>query len=146
MKRNLKFERFYPYPPDAVWQAIADPRALSEWMMETDFQPYVGHRFKFRTDPAPGFDGIVNCEVIAVEKPRRLAYTWQGGWMKAPTTVTWTLMPQDNGTLLRLEHNGFEGVGGIALSFILGTGWKRMLRSDKLEAIIRREMADSQPS
>lgn len=30
-----------------------------------DFEPRIGHRFQFRTEPAPGFDGVVNCEVLA---------------------------------------------------------------------------------
>jgi hypothetical protein len=31
--------------------------------MPNDFEPRVGHRFTFRTDPVPahGFDGIVRC-------------------------------------------------------------------------------------
>src|SRR5262245_16211430 len=98
MKRNVVMERVYPFSPEQVWEALADSRALSEWLMENDFQPYVGHRFQFRTNPQWGFDGIVHCEVITVDKPRRLAYTWQGGPMKKPTTVTWTLRPVSKGT------------------------------------------------
>ena len=82
MKRNVIMERVYPFPPEQVWEALADSRALSEWLMENDFQPYVGHRFQFRTNPQWGFDGSVHCEVITVDRPRRLAYTWQGGPMK----------------------------------------------------------------
>jgi len=128
MKRNIVMERIYPYPPEQVWAALADSQALSEWLMENDFQPYVGHHFQFRTSPSWGFDGIVHCEVIAVEKPHRLAYTWQGGPMKKPTTVTWTLQPTPEGTRLKLEHTGFEGAAGMALSFLLGSGWGRLLR------------------
>lgn len=128
MKRNVVMERVYPFPPEQVWEALADSRALSEWLMENDFQPYVGHHFQFRTNPQWGFDGIVHCEVITVDRPRRLAYTWQGGPMKKPTTVTWTLRPVSEGTQLRLEHTGFEGLAGISLSFLLGSGWGRLLR------------------
>ncbi len=127
MRRNLVLERVYPYSPEQVWEALADGQALSEWLMETDFQPYVGHRFEFRTKPSWGFDGIVRCEVIAVDKPRRLAYTWQGGLMKKPTTVTWTLQPVEAGTRLKLEHTGFEGLVGVSLSVLLGSGWGRLL-------------------
>jgi uncharacterized protein YndB with AHSA1/START domain len=128
MKRNVVMERVYPFTPEQVWAALADSRALSEWLMENDFQPYVGHRFQFRTNPQWGFDGIVRCEVIAVDKPRRLAYTWQGGPMKKPTTVTWTLRPVPEGTHLRLEHTGFEGLAGVSFSLLLGSGWGRLLR------------------
>ncbi|MFL5807765.1 MAG: SRPBCC family protein [Roseiflexaceae bacterium] len=82
--------------------------------------PRVGHRFQFRTAPVPGFDGVVSCEVLEVDEPRRLSYTWQGGWLRRPTVVTWTLEPVAEGTRVLLDHNGFEGLGGFALSAILG--------------------------
>ncbi len=135
MKHNIVLERTYPYSPEQVWAALTDPDALSEWLMDSDFQPFVGHKFQFRTEPGPGFDGVVNCEVIDVGRPHRLAYTWQGGPMKTPTTVTWTLEPLDNGTHLRLEHTGFEGLAGVVVSFILGPGWRKGLR-DKLPAYL----------
>jgi len=142
MRRNIVIERVYPYPPEQVWEALADGQVLSEWLMETDFQPYVGHHFQFRTKPSWGFDGIVHCEVIAVDKPRRLAYTWQGGPMKKPTTVTWTLQPIPEGTRLRLEHTGFEGLAGISVSFLLGSGWGRLLR-EVLPRYIEKQVAQS---
>jgi uncharacterized protein YndB with AHSA1/START domain len=57
---ELRLEATYPHPPERVWQAITDPRALEAWLMPNDFRPVVGHTFTFRTDPAPGFDGIVH--------------------------------------------------------------------------------------
>lgn len=136
MKRNVIIERIYPFSPEELWDALTNPEALAEWMMETDFQPYVGHHFTFRTAPAPGFDGIVYCEVLTVDKPRKLAYTWRGGYMN-PTVVTWLLQPVAEGTKLRLEHTGFDGLASIAVSFILGYGWRTML-NDKLADLIRR--------
>jgi uncharacterized protein YndB with AHSA1/START domain len=136
MKRNLAFERDYPYPLDAVWDALTDPAALADWLMDNDFQPFVGHRFQFRTQPNWGFDGIIYCEVLAVEKPTRLVYSWQGGPMKQPTTVTWLLEAIPNGTRLRLRHEGFEGAAGILLSLLLGSGWGGLLR-ERLLALLK---------
>ena len=130
MQRNLVLERVYPYSPDHLWAALTDPAALSEWLMETDFQPFEGHRFQFRTKPAPGFDGVIQCEVIEVSQPYRLVYTWQGGPLKKPTVVTWTLDAVGGGTRLRLEHTGFEGAAGILISFVLGSGWHRILNQN----------------
>jgi len=127
MRRDLAFERTYPHPPERVWLAITDRRALAAWLMENDFEPRVGHRFQFRTHPRPGFDGVIDCEVIEVDEPRRLAYTWRGGRMRRPTTVTWTLEPVSEGTRLRLTHTGFAGAAGIAISFLLGSGWPGLL-------------------
>jgi uncharacterized protein YndB with AHSA1/START domain len=76
---ELRLEATYPHPQERVWQAITDSRALAAWLMPNDFEPVVGHRFTFRTEPAPGFDGIVHCEVLRVEPPRLLSFTWKGG-------------------------------------------------------------------
>ena len=94
MKRDLRFEQIYPYPPDRVWEAITDPEAMADWLMPNNFVPQIGHQFQFRTKPAPGFDGIVNCEVIAIERPHVLAFTWKGGGID--TVVTFTLQTVDD--------------------------------------------------
>lgn len=145
MKRILRFERVYPHPIEAVWDALTDPAALAEWLMENNFAPYVGHRFQFRTKASWGFDGVVNCEVLAVEKPRRLVYTWQGGPMRRPTTITWLLEPTADGagTRLHLHHDGFEGAVGVALSVLLGSGWGGILR-ERLPVFIERRQRQAQ--
>ena len=56
MKNALIYERFLKHPPERVWKALTDRGWLAEWYMPDDFQPVVGHRFQFRTAPAPGFD------------------------------------------------------------------------------------------
>lgn len=137
-KPQIKLERVYQYPIEHVWQALTDRRALATWLMENDFEPEVGRKFQFRTKPQPGFSGIVNCEVLAVEAPRQLVYTWAGGPLKKPTTVSWTLQPlSGEQTLLRLEHNGFEGVGGTIVKLILGAGWRGLLKKALLKALNR---------
>ncbi|MGA7086913.1 MAG: SRPBCC domain-containing protein [Candidatus Dormiibacterota bacterium] len=95
-------------PPEAVWQALTDSAALGEWLMPNDFEPRVGHRFTFRTEPNPkfNFDGIVHCEVRACAPPSELAYTWVGGGLD--TLVTYRLIAADGGTRLELEQSGFD--------------------------------------
>ena len=117
----------YPHPPERVWRALTDPKVLADWLIENDFEPRVGHQFRFRTKPQPGFDGLVECEVVEVDPPRRLAYTWKGGAMRVPTLVTFTLDPIPGGTRLRLEHSGWEGLSGLALRAIHSQGWKSKL-------------------
>jgi uncharacterized protein YndB with AHSA1/START domain len=127
MTRDLKFEMLYEQPRERVWAALTDPAALAAWLMPNDFAPQVGHRFQFRTKPAPGFDGIVNCEVLELEPPRRLVYSWVGGGID--TQVIWTLEESGTGTRLVLEHRGFHGLRGLIVSSILGKGWgSRMLK------------------
>jgi uncharacterized protein YndB with AHSA1/START domain len=124
---ELLFDVTYPHTPDRVWRALTEPKALTAWLMPNDFAPVVGHHFTFRAPPQPWFDGVVRCEVLAVEPPRQLSYTWQGGPMRAPTTVTWTLEPVSEGTRVRLVHAGFTGLGGRIVRLILGSGWRSLL-------------------
>lgn len=120
----------YAHPPHRVWRALTDPKILAAWLMESDIEPRVGHRFQFRTKPAPGFDGIVHAEVLEADPPKRLVYSWAGGpSMKHKTRVEWTLIPVNGGagTLLRLKHSGFEGIGGFFLRAMMGGGWGKKL-------------------
>jgi uncharacterized protein YndB with AHSA1/START domain len=125
MKRNLTFSEIYPHPIERVWRALTDSNAMADWLMENDFKPEIGHRFQFHTKPAPGFDGIVNCEVLELHPPSRLAFSWKGGGID--TIATFTLKPVPEGTHLRLEHTGFSGMKATMVSYILGGGWKKIL-------------------
>ncbi len=138
MRRDVTIERTYSHPPEKLWRALTDRQALAQWLMACDFEPKVGHTFQFREPNPKGWRGIVDCKVLEVDPPRRLSYSWLGdpSW-KEPTVVTWTLEPIAGGTRLRLEHSNFLGLGGVALSFILGSGWKHMLR-DKFPAALER--------
>jgi uncharacterized protein YndB with AHSA1/START domain len=102
---------------------------LADWVMLVEgFAPVVGQRFRFKARPTPGWDGVINCEVVAVEPPERLVLRRQGSRMRTPTTLTWTLTPTDAGTRLRIDHQGFEGPGGAILALMHRPGWRRMSR------------------
>jgi len=135
----IRLSADYPYPREWVWEALTDPVALREWLMENDFKPIEGHEFTFRMPPKPGFDGVVRCRVLRIEPPRLLSYTWSTSWLKRPTTVTWTLTATAEGTHLDLEHTGLEqGVLGHLLKRMLRGGWGRMLRKGLPQVVARR--------
>ncbi len=118
--RDLVFTRIYNHPPERVWRALTDSKALARWLMENDFEPRVGHRFQFKTDPAPGFDGIVDCQVLAIEAPRFLSYTWTGG--PIDTVISFSLEPVSEGTRLEVAQRGFNGLKAVLVSFFLQRG------------------------
>jgi uncharacterized protein YndB with AHSA1/START domain len=74
--------------------------------MRTDLEPRVGRKFAFRADPVPNWDGVIDCEMLEVEPPSRLAYTWAS--MGLQSVVTWTLTPTGGGTHVRMEQSGFR--------------------------------------
>jgi uncharacterized protein YndB with AHSA1/START domain len=129
VRRDITVEAMLPYTVEVVWEALTDPAALAEWVMPVEgFAPVVGQRFRFRAKPMPGWDGVIDCEVLVVEPLQRLVIRWQGSRMRAHTTVTWTLAPVQSGTRLRLDHQGFEGPGGFVLAAMHRSGWQKMTR------------------
>ena len=110
-------------PPRKVWRALTEARLLESWLMPNDITPEVGRRFTFRTAPAPGFDGVVACEVLTVEPNSRLAYSWRGGLLDTIMTSTLSLS-STGGTDLRLEHAGFTPEQSMTYD-MLGEGWRQ---------------------
>ncbi|MER6433758.1 SRPBCC domain-containing protein [Streptomyces sp900105245] len=130
MRRDLTLETDLPHLPADVWQALTDPAALSEWLMPVhDFEPVVGQRFHLRAKPMPGWDGVIEGKILEADEPHRLVYTWKGSRMRSNTAVRWTLtaLPHGAGTRLRLDHQGFEGIGGAVLAFMHRGGWKKFV-------------------
>ena len=111
-ERAVLVERVLPHPPEKIWRALTQAPLIADWLMENDFQPVVGHRFQLRTAPMPHWNGVVDCEVLAVEPCRRLAYRWDTSGAGATgglrTVVTWLLTPVAGGTSVRMEQAGFR--------------------------------------
>jgi uncharacterized protein YndB with AHSA1/START domain len=130
--RSILVERTMPHPPEKVWRALTQPALVSEWLMQTDLDARVGHRFNFRAEPQGGWNGITDCEVLEVEPLKRLVYSWCGHGEQAATgirsVVTWTLTPTDGGTHLHMEHAGF---GPNDQGFYQGAsyGWPKMIEA-----------------
>jgi uncharacterized protein YndB with AHSA1/START domain len=132
MGKDIRIERTMAASPAQVWRALTDPRALGEWLMENDFVPRVGHKFQFRTKPEAEWNGIVDCEVLELDEPRRLTWAWRGNSLD--TRVTWTLAPVAGGTLLTMEHSGFAGPFGEMVAEKLRAGWQTKVL-ERLERI-----------
>ena len=132
MSMDLNKEAFFPHPPDDVWVALTDKYAVAEWLMPNNFEPVVGKKFNFHVDKMPltGFTGVTECEVLEVDPPRKLVYTWvavhKTKGKHPPMTLTWTLEPERGGTRLRLHQTGIEEINWW-WRFSMNIGWSRML-------------------
>jgi len=121
---SISFEFELHHSPEKVWRALTDPVLLAEWLLPVvalKLEP--GAAFTFKTQPYPGWDGIVNCRILEIEAHRKLSYTWVVGDMD--TVVTFTLTPTASGTRLSLVQSGFkpdqkQNFGGARY------GWKMM--------------------
>ncbi|WP_158816993.1 SRPBCC domain-containing protein [Methylocapsa sp. S129] len=126
-------EREIAHPPEKIWRALTQPHLIQEWLMKNDFKPVVGHSFNLRADPQPNWNGIIDCEVLAVEPNKALSYTW--GSLGVKSVVILTLTPTPTGTLLRMEQSGFrpdqpQNYQGAKY------GWRQFLA--KLEQVLAR--------
>lgn len=105
--QSVVLERVMAHAPEKVWRALTESALIADWLMANDFRAEVGCRFTFRTEPAHGWSGVVESEVLEVDPPKRLVYRWasDGG---LDTLVAWTLEPAAGGTRLVMEQTGFK--------------------------------------
>ena len=104
--RSLVIERVFPHPPEKLWRALTESPLLAQWLMKNDFEPVVGRKFQFRSEPVPNWNGLIDSEVLIVEPLKRLSYRWSS--LGLDSVVLLTLTPAEGGTHVRLEHSGFR--------------------------------------
>jgi uncharacterized protein YndB with AHSA1/START domain len=130
---SVVIERDMPHPPEKVWRALTTQPLIEDWLMANDFEARVGHRFRLSTAPVGGWNGIIDCEVLAVEPPGRLSYTWAS--MGLESVVTFTVTPTDGGARLRMEQSGFPAAWAQNLRGA-EYGWNNFL--DRLADVVAR--------
>lgn len=125
---SVVVEREMAHPPEKIWRALTQSPLIEEWLMKNDFKPQAGHRFNLSADW-----GAVDCQVQTVEQSKTLIYTWDTKDLRS--VVTWTLIPTDTGTRLRMEQTGFRP---DQQPYFRGAkvGWPRFF--DALEKVLAR--------
>jgi uncharacterized protein YndB with AHSA1/START domain len=132
---SISFEFDLYHSPEKVWRALTDPVLLAEWLLPViDLKLEPGAAFTLKTQPQPGWDGTVNCQMLEIEAHSKLSYTWAVGDF-IDTIVTFTLTPTPSGTRLSLVQSGFkpdqkQAFGGARY------GWKMM--GEKLVDLLAR--------
>lgn len=116
----IRLERRLKQSPAAVWKALITPELLAKWWAPGEIRAEVGHRFTLDM----GKWGQQPCEVKIVEPEKKLAYTFI-----LNTTVTWELIPDGNGTLLVMTHEGFDPDSPVDRQAFEGVsgGWPTIL-------------------
>jgi uncharacterized protein YndB with AHSA1/START domain len=125
---DLSLDFQFKSPINKVWDALTHSDTLAQWVMENNFKPIVGYKCQFRNEK---IGLIVESEVLVVDKPHTLSYTWVGG--PIDTIVTWTLKQVGETTYLHLNHTGFEEVNQAAFNGAK-FGWASMV--DKLNNVL----------
>jgi uncharacterized protein YndB with AHSA1/START domain len=95
----VRFERTFPHPVGAVWEAVTDSAQLEKWFPTTveisALRPGAPIDFRFAQDAYPPMTG----EVREVDEPRRLVFTW------GDDELTFELSERDDGTACRLTFS-----------------------------------------
>ena len=124
----------YPYPIQEVWTVLTDPEFVAKWTTTGQggrpegFAAVPGTKFRFVGKPTLGWAGIVYCQVLDVDAPRRLHYTWKGDKDSDDVTeVTYFLEEIPAGTRFTWKHTGFSGPSGFAMSKLLGNVRRKMV-------------------
>ncbi len=141
MQTEIKHTWFYNQPPEEVWKYLTKAELIAQWLMGNDFEPVMGHDFKFCTKPIPslGLDGIFYCKVLEIVPFKKLTYSWKGGpgngAITLDTVVIWTLEPKDNGTELQLVHSGYNEEN-ISIFSSMDNGWLKNIQ--KIDELLNR--------
>jgi uncharacterized protein YndB with AHSA1/START domain len=109
-------------PRDQVFHALVDAGELSRWWTtRAESDPRTGGRFAyvFEFEDAAR-DHTYDGEYDAIEPGRRVAFPWQAG--VGPTSVTFLLDDEGDGTRLTLRHDGWPGDADEAVEMHRG-GW-----------------------
>lgn len=100
---ELQYECELPQPPEQVWRALTEPELLAAWLMPNDFRAERGARFQFAPDDA--LHGPIECEVLRIEPPKLLRFSWREQDSQEESVVSFQLRRSAaGGTHLSLTH------------------------------------------
>jgi len=112
------FERLYDFTPEELWAVLTDPAQLGGWLAQCPrFDREVGGEVELVFGDGSG-EARAHGRILTFEEPRVLEYEWRFPG-EDESVVRFELVPQELGTLLRLDHRllGREAGAGY------GAGW-----------------------
>jgi uncharacterized protein YndB with AHSA1/START domain len=136
-------------PPERVFQALIDRKQALQWgtndafeitLWEMDARPGGKWRFVSRERKGTGAgqdqdkdkDFDHHGEVLEIDPPRVLTYSWFANWHEQPshrTTVRWELAPTKTGTRLKVTHSGLAQLPNACKAY--SQGWPGLLQGIK---------------
>lgn len=127
---RIQLKTYIESHPSRVWKTISSVSGMKEWLGAKEYEAKVGGKIRFEVG-GESSKFVITGTVKEMVPEKKLSFTWleeKVGEYKwpTPTLVTITLNQFHTGTLVVLEHSGFNDLPSeIALSEFLGhfTGW-----------------------
>ena len=136
-------------PPDRVFQALTDSEQLVRWFTDASCPvkfwhmearkggsySYVTVKGNFEVNGVSEFE--CQGEILEIDPPRRLVYTWIANWhadKQRKTIVRWELTPAGAGTHVKVTHSGLAQEQ-VAREDYRG-GWPRVV--EKLKEFVEK--------
>lgn len=117
-------------PPETVWRFLVEEEHVPRWLGCLEYRKEPGHVFYMQPDAekreAGSVEGATHCAVLALEEPRRFAFSWYLPGTPE-TTVELVLEPRGRSTRVTLTHTGwdqFEAEQVRQIRDALAGGWK----------------------
>jgi uncharacterized protein YndB with AHSA1/START domain len=130
-------------PPDRVFRSLVTRDQALQWgsndafemtLWEMDARP--GGKWHFVSKERKGTNAGRNIdhhgEILEIDPPRLLEYSWFASWHPDPshrTVVRWELSPTKAGTHLKMTHSGLAQLPGVAQGY--SQGWPGLVQSIK---------------
>ncbi|HEX5438317.1 MAG TPA: SRPBCC domain-containing protein [Gemmatimonadaceae bacterium] len=125
-------------PPEQVFDALTNPRELTEWWGSEDsyrthdwqVDPRAGGAWSARTTDAEGAEGMIQGEFRVVDPPRLIECSWHASWDDgAPTILRYELTPVvvDDlpGTRVTVTHTRLSARAEMAATYT--PAWNHVL-------------------
>ncbi len=126
---NLKLNKtvFLKAPAAHVWKFLTEADRLATWFHRGGSDLVAKGDYILLTN-TPGKEGSKMCwgKVVEFDPPRRLVHSFTHDYLKGVETLcSWTLTEAEGGTVLALEHTGWEKVsdGAFAMAANHDKGW-----------------------
>jgi|SRR5215469_18686637 len=127
-------------PPDRVFEALVNRDQAFQWSKSDAYQlenweldARVGGSWRSTSrEKATSKVFDHHGEVVEVDRPRVLAYSWYANWHSDPahrTLVRWELTPTRAGTLVKVTHSGLLALPDACTGY--SQGWPGLLEQVK---------------
>jgi len=131
-------------PPERVFHALTTREQALQWgsndafemtSWEMDARPGGKWRFVSKERKGPGAGKIYDHhgEIVEMDPPRVLSYSWFANWHPIPshpTLVRWELIPSEAGTHLIMTHSGLAALPGACQGY--SQGWPGLVAQLKI--------------